>query len=33
MHRRLNRDILTVVLGTEEGADPASIGSLVNAQA
>lgn len=33
MHRRLNRDILKVVLGTEEGAEPTSAGTLVNAEA
>jgi hypothetical protein len=33
MHRRLNRDILQVVLGAERGAEPTSAGTLVNAQA
>lgn len=33
MHRRLNRDILQVVLGAERGTEPTSAGTLVNAQA
>ncbi len=33
MHRRLNRDILQVVLGTEKGAEPTASGTLINAEA
>ncbi|MCB9916268.1 MAG: flagellar export chaperone FlgN [Planctomycetes bacterium] len=33
MHRRLNRDVLKVVLGAEGGAEPTQAGSLVDARA